>query len=290
MRIPLTVIGGYLGAGKTTLLNHLLRESSGRRLAVLVNDFGALNIDAALIEGDVVTLENGCVCCSLSNGLATALHQVAQMDPPPEHVLVEASGVSDPARVSAFGSMAPFSPDGIVVVADAETIEEKSRDVFVGDSVQIQLRSADLVVLNKTDLVSPERAAELRSWLGGRVLETTYGQVPLARLLGLSPGLEVPAGEPSHGYRSWSWQSARPLDRARLESLLGGWPESVLRAKGILHLGEDRRYVFQRVGARWTLTPDRPWGAEAPASKLVLIGLEGQLDGTELISQLEGVP
>ncbi len=288
MGIPLTVIGGYLGAGKTTLLNHLLGQSRGRRFAVLVNDFGSLNIDAALIDGDVLTLENGCICCSMSSGLANALHTVSQMDPLPEHVLVESSGVSDPARVAAFAYTAPFSPDGIVVVADAETVRERSTDKYVGDSVLRQLKCADLIVLNKTDLVTPDQLADLRAWLGGRVLEASFGRVPLAELLGVSTGAAPEVVEVAHGYRSWSWQSDAPLPESQLRACVEAWPDTVLRAKGILNLAERpaKRTIFQRMGQRWTLTPGRPWGEEKPCSQLVLIGLEGQVDGERLLAGL----
>ncbi|RMF03443.1 MAG: GTP-binding protein, partial [Chloroflexi bacterium] len=93
--IPLTVIGGYLGAGKTTLLNHILRHNQGRRLAVIVNDFGKINIDAGLIEsrdGETINLANGCVCCTLSGGLGVTLNNLLQRRPPPEHIIIEASG------------------------------------------------------------------------------------------------------------------------------------------------------------------------------------------------------
>ena len=136
--IPLSVIGGYLGAGKTTLLNHLLRNSEGRRYAVLVNDFGSINIDAALIESQddsVIKLDNGCVCCSLVNGLAETLHRIRQMEPWPEHVIVEASGVADPVRISHHAYVAPYRPEAVLVVADAETLRQKGGDRFMGDSV-----------------------------------------------------------------------------------------------------------------------------------------------------------
>lgn len=285
MAIPVTVIGGYLGAGKTTLLNHLLTQSRGRRFAVLVNDFGDLNIDASLIQGEVLELANGCICCTLRDGLSSALHQVSQMVPPPEHVLVEASGISNPTRVAALAYLAPFVADGIVVVADAESLRSQLADRYVGDSVQRQLQSADLIILNKTDLVSPERLAEVRAGLPKTVIQARHGQVPLELLLGLTHARpEEPEAEPNHGYCSFSWQSQAPLEEAQLE----GWPDSVLRAKGILHLGRDpgRRYIFQRMGARWTLTPDRPWGEERPCSQLVVIGLQARLEPEEILNRL----
>ncbi len=296
--IPLTVIGGYLGAGKTTLLNHLLRHSQGRRYAVLVNDFGSLNIDAALIEADgVLRLENGCVCCSLSNGLANALHLVSEREPAPEHVLIEASGVSDPQRIACYGHVAPFLPDGVVVLADAETVREKCQDPFVGDAVQRQLKSADLLVLNKLDLVAePERDA-LRAWLESlapraRLVEARFGDIPADLLAGLSSSASaLSAGSESHPeYESWSFATETPLPEQALRACLEGWPDSVLRAKGILYLAEEptRRYVFQRMGRRWTLTPHRAWAPqERPSSALVLIALAGQCDGRGLVEELE---
>ncbi len=296
--IPLTVIGGYLGAGKTTLLNHLLRHSQGRRYAVLVNDFGSLNIDAALIEADgVLRLENGCVCCSLSNGLANALHLVSQREMSPEHVLIEASGVSDPQRIACYGHVAPFLPDGVVVVADAETVREKCQDQFVGDSVQRQLKSADLVVLNKIDLVIEPERATLRAWLESvapqaRLVEARFGDIPADVIAGLAPRPVLPSAEPgSHPeYESWSFASVSPLCEQALRACLEGWPDAVLRAKGVLYLAEEptRRYVFQRMGRRWTLTPHRAWlPQEKPATELVLIALAGQCEGGQLVKELE---
>ncbi|MCI4428172.1 MAG: GTP-binding protein, partial [Burkholderiales bacterium] len=125
MRIPFTVIGGFLGAGKTTLLNHWLSNAGGQRLAVLVNDFGALNIDAMLIEanhGDTVALSNGCVCCQIGDDLSLALMQVLDSGRRFDAVIVEASGVSDPWRIAQFGRADPrLQLDGVIVLVDAST-------------------------------------------------------------------------------------------------------------------------------------------------------------------------
>jgi len=105
-RIPFTVIGGYLGAGKTTLLNHILRNNDGRRFALLVNDFGSINIDAALIknqDGETINLANGCICCTLAAGFASAIYTILERDPLPDHIIVEASGVADPHKVAQYG-------------------------------------------------------------------------------------------------------------------------------------------------------------------------------------------
>ena len=135
--IPFTILGGYLGSGKTTLLNHVLRHNEGRRLAVIVNDFGSVNIDAMLIQtrtSEMVALANGCVCCSISTGLAEALTVLSQRTPPPEHVIIEASGVADPIRVGYFGSAPPYRLDGVVVLADATAICDQASDKYVGSN------------------------------------------------------------------------------------------------------------------------------------------------------------
>ena len=138
--IPVTVIGGYLGSGKTTLLNALLRGGHGRRLAVLVNDFGSINIDADLITahgGDTISLANGCICCSLQDNLGTTLHSLAARSDPPDQIVIEASGVADPSRIGHYAMSLPgLHLDAVIVVADAEGIRRQARDKYVGDIVR----------------------------------------------------------------------------------------------------------------------------------------------------------
>ena len=159
--IPLTVLGGYLGAGKTTLLNALIARADGRRYAVLVNDFGALPVDAALIEardGDVLSLTGGCVCCAYGDDLSAALAQVRDMEP--DAVLLEASGVALPGPIAASAALIPgLAVEGVVVLADAETLAERLADRWTGDTVARQLAAADLVLLTKADLVGDISAA-----------------------------------------------------------------------------------------------------------------------------------
>ncbi|MBN8494467.1 MAG: GTP-binding protein [Burkholderiales bacterium] len=155
--IPVSVIGGYLGAGKTTLVNHLLRHAGGRRLAVLVNDFGELPIDDALIEardGNLLRLAGGCVCCSFGSDLLGALQQLSALSPPPQQLLLECSGVARPGAVARTLTLLPaLQRDAVLVLADAESLRERAADRYVGELVQQQLAEADLIALNKCDRI-----------------------------------------------------------------------------------------------------------------------------------------
>lgn len=294
--IPLTVIGGYLGAGKTTLLNHVLHNSRGRRIAVLVNDFGSINIDAGLIaneEENTIALNNGCICCSLAGGFVVALTKIRERAEPPEQVLVEASGVADPHKIGQYGHMPGYRPDSVIVVADAEAIRVQATDEYMGAQVRQQLRGADLLVLNKTDLVGARERTVLRRWLrelepNARILEARHGAVPLKLLLDDTP---LPAqhhvrdvDERDHhhdlDYEMWSYESDEPLDGNSVRAFAAGLPKGIIRAKGILQLREAPEYqtVLQLVGRRWSLKPGEPWGNDRPRTQLVLIGLPGSIE------------
>ena len=199
--IPTLIVGGYLGAGKTTLVNHLLRHADGRRIAVMVNDFGELTIDADLIEGaegSVLALAGGCVCCSFGSDLIGALQDVLQRQPPPDLILIETSGVALPAAVARSARLLPgLHIDGIVLLLDAETVRQRSADPYVGDLVRQQLLDADLLILNKIELCSPTQLAELNDWLptmttpGTPVVQANQARVPPELVLGFHAGLDA---------------------------------------------------------------------------------------------------
>ena len=161
--VPFTVIGGFLGSGKTTLLNYLLSQSKGIRFAVLVNDFGDLNIDKSLIsshDGQTISLANGCVCCSISNDFNQTMINLVKRIEEFDQVVVEASGVSEPARIMDIARLDPeLSPSGIVVLVDAAEVQNFSTDRYISNTVLKQLQTAELLIVNKIDLVSREKLA-----------------------------------------------------------------------------------------------------------------------------------
>lgn len=179
--IPVTVIGGYLGSGKTTLVNHLLRNANGKRLAIMVNEFGDLPIDEDLIEAsseNMIALAGGCVCCSFGSDLIAAMRELAQMQPPPDNVILEASGVALPGAIAGTLSLLPeFALDGVLVLVDAETVRQTTADKYMADTITRQLADADMLLLNKTDLVTDSELVELRAWIpqfapDARIIET----------------------------------------------------------------------------------------------------------------------
>ena len=167
--IPLTVVGGYLGAGKTTLINKMLCEANGQRLAVVVNDFGDLNIDVDLIQshdGKTYELTNGCICCSIGDDLQATLMAITGVSDPPDAVVIEASGVAEPSRVGTYGgAWNGLQPPKTVVVVDVETIRDLAKDRFVGGLAVRQIAAADEIVLSKRDLVSESKFEEVKRWV-----------------------------------------------------------------------------------------------------------------------------
>ncbi len=303
-RIPFTVIGGFLGAGKTTLLNHWLRNVEGRRLAVLVNDFGAINIDAGLIEansGDTIALTNGCVCCQIGDDLSLALLRVLDSDQPFDGVVVEASGVSDPWRIAQLGRADPrLSLDAVIVLVDASAALVHSRDPLLADTLERQVQAADLVVINKIDLVGESERSALRAWLertAGVVaqIETTHAQ--LAPQLLSSAYLPAPQAcaphadghpldNPEHGaqFETWLCRPSQMYEIEALQAWLGAPPAGLLRLKGVLRVvpcaGAPHGFMqLQFSGNRGTL---RSVDSAPDGAALVAIGLRGQLPRAEL--------
>ncbi len=315
--LPAIVVGGYLGAGKTTLVNHLLRHADGRRIAVMVNDFGDIGIDADLIEsqdGDVLNLAGGCVCCSVGSDLIGALVALPARLPPPDLILIETSGVALPGSVARSVRLASgIEVDGVLVLADAETIRARALDRYVGDTVLQQLRDADLLVLNKIELIGPDVLRELREWLAGqapraRIVETSESAVPPELVLGMA-GVHgsVQALERSGGGLFAGDRSARRIgvrrsapgagavfasasiavngsvDARALAEALTDPGLGLHRMKGIVRDRDGSGVVIQGVGSRWRLVPAAPAAsAFGPEGRLVVIGLRGRVDAAAI--------
>lgn len=284
--IDLTILGGYLGAGKTTLLNHILQHNAELRLALLINDFGSINIDAALIESQdeqQINLSNGCVCCNLSDGFYAALETLKEMEPPPDHIIVEASGVADVHNLSQHGYTNELSLSGRIVLVDAETVRARANDKYVAETVRRQIKAADLLVLNKTDLVSQDEADDIETWLTSfntcPVIRTTQGAVPLDALLGISSrGFEDHHHHHHPDYATWQHSTHRAYDRAELEYALNQ-VKDLLRLKGIVRSRGGGSLVVQLVGKRWEVSA-RP--GDVDTGHLVAIGLAEHIDATQL--------
>ncbi len=288
--IALVVVGGYLGVGKTTLLNHVLSHAGQRRVAVLVNDFGDINIDASLIRertDDVINLENGCICCSIGGRLVDALLKISARPERPELLIIEASGVSDPVKIAQIGLLdRAFRLVGIIVAVDAERIQETLQDPYVGDIVRRQIAGATALVLTKTDLVTaPEKATATAAVSAlattAILLESSNGAIPLELIFDASvaprqraggPGLTSVSNTGSHpGIYSFSFRSDSRLDRKKLKNAFRTLSAPLLRAKGIVWFEQDiSPQELHVVGGRILITP---FTGNAPReSTIVLIG------------------
>ncbi len=276
-RLPLTVVGGYLGAGKTTLLNALLADPQGQRIAVLVNDFGEVDIDGRLLQAsadaptrDVLTLANGCICCSMVDGFAETLETVRGFADRIDRVIVEVSGVGDPRQVARWGRIPGFTPDGVIVLVDPLSIRDRASDRYVGETVLGQVAGADLIVISRTDIVAEALLLEIEAWLATATGATAMrSPVPTGLLLG--PPLRIAGAatvnDNSHftstppDHVSITRSLDAPISRASIDTWLAARPRGVVRAKGLVQV-EDRpeaRTVLQVCGPSGTVAVDGPW-------------------------------
>jgi cobalamin biosynthesis protein CobW len=319
-RVPATIVTGFLGAGKTSLVRHLLAHAGGRRLAVVVNEFGELGIDRELLVGcgaescaedDIVELANGCLCCTVAEDFLPTLQFLLDRPAPPEHILIETSGLALPKPlVQAFSwpeIRTRTTVDGVLTVIDAAAV---AAGHFADDPAAVarQLACADLVVLSKGDLVEPARLSalggEIASLLrpGVELVEARHGRLPSAVALGLAAAAEddlaarpsLHDGEAGHDHDDFaSFVVARGAVTddagflARLRAVLRA--DGVLRVKGFVDLaGRERRQLVQAVGDRLQCHFDRPWRPdEERATRLVVIGKKG-LDRAAIAAALEG--
>ena len=298
MPVPVLLVTGFLGAGKTTVVNHLLAHAEGRRIAAIVNDFGAINIDAELIAGasdGVVSLANGCICCSLEGDLLRTLSTLLRRDPKPEYIVIETSGVADPADIvrnlmdPVILREAPL--ETVLCVMDAGTPPAALDDALM----RSQLRVADIVALSKLDLAEEGAGGRLREAIRALrvpavVVDANHGEIPSALLFPATadrapvprePGPKRPAEE---RFETLSWTSDQPLSLPRLQQAIGRLAPKLARAKGLFETVEQpgRLMVFQFAGGRATLARGDAPAPGVPRARIVFIAELGVLSKAEL--------
>lgn len=303
MPVPVLLVTGFLGAGKTTVVNRLLANAEGRRIAAVVNDFGAINIDAELIAGasdGVVSLANGCICCSLEGDLLRTLSTLLRRDPRPEYIVIETSGVADPSDIvrnlmdPVILREAPL--ETVLCVMDAGAPPSALDDALV----RAQLRVADIVALSKLDLADEGASARMREAIRALrvpavVVDAQHGELPTALLFPAGadrapalrePGPKRPAEE---RFETLSWTSDHPISLPRLQQAIGRLAPKLARAKGLFETVEQpgRQMVFQFAGGRATLAPGEAPAPGVPRARIVFIAELGVLSKTELDGVME---
>lgn len=313
--MPVTIITGFLGSGKTTLLNHILQTQTNLKVAVLVNEFGDINIDSQLlvsVDENMMELSNGCICCTINDGLVDAVYSVLERSDRIDYMIVETTGVADPLPIALtfLGTELQHLTrlDSILTVIDAETFTPQH---YNSEAAFSQITYGDIMIINKTDLVTPDQLGELENFIrsqkkGARILRSQQGIVPLPLILDVGvANLQPPQKNDHHGHHhhdhddhhdhhshhldndgfvSISFQSDRAFVLEKFQNFLDQQlPMDVFRAKGILNfVNIPNRYIFQLSGKRYELkTDERP----AVPTQLVLIGRN--LKEAELQSQLQ---
>jgi cobalamin biosynthesis protein CobW len=339
-RVPCTIVTGFLGAGKTTLIRHVLAHANGRRLAVIVNEFGDVGIDGEILKGcgdetcpqeNIVELANGCLCCTVADDFVPALDTILARTPPVEHIVIETSGLALPKPlVQAFhwpAIKSRVTVDGVVAVVDGAALAQgrfaadlealaRQREVDtalnhddpIEEVFEDQIACADLVVLNKSDLLDSAGAEKAIAAIGKalpravKILSVADGKVDPAALLGLDVGTENDIenrrtrhdAELEHDhddFESFSVSLPEISDPANLTARVAAAAAdaNVLRVKGFAAVaGKPMRLLVQAVGPRISHHYDRAWtAAEGRQGQLVVIGMKG-LDRDSITRALLG--
>lgn len=260
-RVPVLVIGGYLGAGKTTFINACL--SGGLRdAAIIVNDFGSVNVDASLISsrhGDTLELTNGCVCCSVGTSLAETLFTILDRPVRPSMILIEASGVADPAAIAAFTHLQDLSPAGVLVLVDACDAPRTASAPLLARTFERQLRAAHVIALTKTDIATPDSRSKTtdiiaRTNTTAPVVEATPTMLATLVTDERTSPAHSPDADLHSPFTTTVHDTGPSCTREDLDAFLSSLPSSVVRAKGIVALADGSRVLVQRTGSHTAVT------------------------------------
>jgi G3E family GTPase len=293
-KLPVTIITGFLGSGKTTLLNEILKQFPNGRVAVLVNEFGDINIDSQLlvaVNEDIVELTNGCICCTINNNLSEAVFRILAHRDRIDYLIVETTGIANPLPIATtFLATELWSftrVDAILTVVDAEAFTPEH---FGSEIAFRQVAYSDMILLNKTDRVPESTLEALEQFLHSvkpnpRILRMSYGQVPLPLILDIklhdSSFLSTPVVTDrskvvsqisNDGYMAVSFESDRPISLRKFQQFLDyQLPKEVFRGKGILYIEDScDRHLFQLSGKRISIDSSK-WNTP-PKTQLVWIG------------------
>lgn len=271
--IPVVIIGGYLGSGKTTLINHCLQNGLSNA-AIIVNDFGDINIDAALISqysSDTLELTNGCICCSIGESLADTFFSILDRPQLPELIVIETSGVSDPASVAAYGYIKGLTNAGVLVLVDTTQAVDTFNQPLISNSFQRQISAAHILAMTKTDLASTEQITATRQLLQQLAPSTQIVEASpraLVELIDAPHRQATPPSTPSDGHplsRSMKLFDDPP-SRHELQVFLDSLPESVIRVKGVVALDDASSVLVQKTGPHLSVT-----ATSLPSTGLVLL-------------------
>lgn len=301
-RVPVTLLSGFLGSGKTTMINYVLAQPSGLRIAVIVNEFGDLGIDGALISGEasgLIELRGGCVCCVNRGDLGRAVTELVSSGRPIDHILVEASGLTDPGPTidlltgSALMDKVAFA--GTVSLIDAVNFD---RNLEYAEAAHNQITYADLLVINKSDLMDETTVETISAGLrrlnqDAPIVSATNSVIPIEVILGQKEWDFARSGTAAHGYdgnhqfTAVTLTASGALDLEKLTAWLANLPASVLRAKGIVR-GEnaDVASAVQSVAGRISIS-EIPGGRALPTDRSVLVLIGTSIGGPAERARLE---
>jgi len=306
---PLTVMNGFPGARKTTIIRHLLEHSAQCRIVAIVRDLEPLLAAGTSVRrrGSVIEWENGCRAIESDDATAT-LAMLSREGTKPDHVIIETNGTRNPRRAGGYAYMPGYRPNGMLTVVDASTASTLESDASFTTTIQPLLQSADLVVLTKLDVAGQEATAlaqrSISSWTpSARFIWCRSGRIAPPLLVGVSSD-EVLPDDPrvvaewrpdyipvkserrtmmAERCRSWCLVSKERADAREFRGWVGRLPTSIMRGDGVVFLREEpqHRYEFRLLGSRWTLERGAPWGNDAPATRIALVGVEARRGDNE---------